>query len=42
MSDVEKWRRLAAEELKGADPETLTWETPEGIAVKSLYTDEDL
>jgi methylmalonyl-CoA mutase len=42
MSDVEKWRQLAAEELKGADPETLTWETPEGIAVKSLYTDEDL
>ncbi len=42
MSDVEKWRELAAKELKGADPETLTWETPEGIDVKPLYTAEDL
>ena len=42
MSDVEKWRQLAAKELKGADPETLTWETPEGIDVKPLYTAEDL
>jgi methylmalonyl-CoA mutase len=36
------WRGLAAGELKGADPESLVWHTPEGIAVKPLYTAEDL
>ncbi len=40
--DIEGWRGLAAKELKGADPETLTWETPEGIPVKPLYTAADL
>jgi methylmalonyl-CoA mutase len=40
--DLERWRVLAAKELKGADPDTLTWETPEGIAVKPLYTAADL
>jgi len=32
------WQSLAAKEVKGAD---LTWRTPEGIAVKPLYTSED-
>ncbi|MBY0520800.1 MAG: methylmalonyl-CoA mutase [Sphingomonas sp.] len=32
------WQSLAAKEVKGAD---LTWHTPEGIAVKPLYTAED-
>ncbi len=36
------WAALAAKELKGADPTSLTWTTPEGIAVKPLYTAEDL
>src|SRR5687767_5825350 len=36
------WEKLAAKELKGADPATLTWTTPEGIAVKPLYTAADL
>ncbi len=36
------WRALAGKELKGADPETLTWETPEGVSVKPLYTAADL
>ncbi len=40
--DDQQLRELVAKELKGADPETLTWETPEGIDVKSLYTAEDL
>src|SRR5512132_3876935 len=39
---VEEWRELAASELKGRDPETLVWETPEGLPVKPLYTAEDL
>jgi methylmalonyl-CoA mutase len=36
------WEKLAAKELKGADPATLTWTTPEGIAVRPLYTADDL
>src|SRR5436853_196710 len=40
--DLERWRVLVAKELKGAEPDTLTWETPEGIAVKPLYTAADL
>ncbi|GAB4355329.1 MAG: methylmalonyl-CoA mutase [Kiloniellaceae bacterium] len=39
---LDDWRALAAKELKGAGPESLTWQTPEGIAVKPLYTAEDL
>ncbi|SMF66197.1 methylmalonyl-CoA mutase [Allosphingosinicella indica] len=33
------WEALAAKEVKGRD---LTWHTPEGIAVKPLYTAEDV
>jgi methylmalonyl-CoA mutase len=36
------WRELAAKELKGKDPESLVWQTPEGIAVKPLYSAADL
>jgi methylmalonyl-CoA mutase len=39
---LDDWRALASKDLKGADPDTLVWETPEGIAVKPLYTDADL
>ena len=45
MSDrpgLEQWRALAAKELRGDDPASLTWNTPEGIAVKPLYTAADL
>ncbi len=37
----DEWRELAAKEVKG-DPDDLTWNTPEGIAVQPLYTAEDL
>ncbi|MGG6897661.1 methylmalonyl-CoA mutase [Rhizobium sp. BR 315] len=37
---LEEWADLAEKELK-ASAETLTWETPEGIAVKPLYTEAD-
>jgi methylmalonyl-CoA mutase len=40
--DLSKWRELAAKELKGADPDSLTWNTLEGIAVKPLYTQADV
>ena len=36
------WADAAAKDLKGADPADLVWETPEGIAVKPLYTAADL
>jgi methylmalonyl-CoA mutase len=38
---LKDWEALAEKELR-ATPETLTWNTPEGIAVKPLYTAEDL
>jgi len=36
------WATLASKELKGASPDTLDWRTPEGIALKPLYTESDL
>jgi methylmalonyl-CoA mutase len=39
---LEDWRSLAARECKGRSPEDLVWNTPEGIAVKPVYTAEDL
>jgi methylmalonyl-CoA mutase len=43
MTDkLDDWRDRAAKELKTRSPEDLTWETPEGIAVKPLYTEADL
>ena len=41
-ANLETWRTLAAKELGGNDPATLTWDTPEGIAVKPVYTADDL
>jgi len=38
-ADLDKWSAAAAKEVKGKD---LTWHTPEGIAVKPLYTAEDV
>ena len=38
---LEGWRKLAEKELKGRSPDSLTWNTLEGIAVKPLYTAED-
>jgi len=42
MANKEVWREIAQKELKGRDPESLTWETLEGIAVKPLYTEDDI
>jgi methylmalonyl-CoA mutase len=35
---IDDWQTAASREVKGKD---LTWHTPEGIAVKPLYTQED-
>ncbi|HBZ68499.1 MAG TPA: methylmalonyl-CoA mutase, partial [Deltaproteobacteria bacterium] len=39
---LEAWRVEARKELRGKDPESLTWETPEGVRVQPLYTAADL
>jgi methylmalonyl-CoA mutase len=36
------WRALAQKELRGGDVDDLVWQTPEGIAIKPLYTAADL
>ena len=38
MTDINDWQAAAAKEVKGKD---LTWHTPEGFAIKPLYTAED-
>ncbi|WP_299363950.1 methylmalonyl-CoA mutase [uncultured Paracoccus sp.] len=38
---LDDWRALARKDLKGNDPESLTWDTLEGIPVKPLYTEAD-
>jgi methylmalonyl-CoA mutase len=37
-----EWKALAEKELGGKPLDALSWQTPEGIAVKPLYTAEDL
>ncbi len=39
---LEDWQALAAKELGGKPAESLVWQTPEGIAIKPLYTASDL
>lgn len=40
--DYTKWQELAEKQMKGKSIDTLTWNTPEGITVKPLYTAEDI
>ncbi|MDQ2064936.1 methylmalonyl-CoA mutase [Xinfangfangia sp. CPCC 101601] len=42
MTDLTAWAALAAKELKGRAPESLNWQTLEGITVKPLYTAADV
>ena len=43
MTDaLNRWKALATKELQGRDPESLTWATLEGIAVKPVYTAADV
>ncbi len=37
--DVTAWQELAAKEVRGRD---LSWDTPEGFAIKPLYTGDDV
>lgn len=40
--DIQKWRDLAAKQLKKKPLEALNWKSPEGIVVKPLYTAEEV
>ncbi len=40
--DLDRWRELAADELKGGDPDDLLQETPEDVVVRPVYTRGDL
>ena len=40
--DLEKWRELARQELRGKPLEQLVWTSPDGIEIKPLYTAADL
>ena len=42
MSDKKTWQTLAEKELRGKPLDSLNWDTPEGIAVKPVYTADDL
>ena len=39
---LEEWDALATKQMKGKSPSELTWNTPEGIDVKCLYTQADI
>ncbi len=39
---VRDWLDLATKELRGNDPDSLVWHTPEGIDVRPLYSETDL
>jgi len=40
-ASLENWSALVERQSKGLTPSDLTWETPEGIPLKVLYTAED-
>ncbi|WP_427911907.1 methylmalonyl-CoA mutase [Ramlibacter sp. MMS24-I3-19] len=41
-ADLDLWKKAAAKSAPGGDVGALTWTTPDGIAVKPLYTAADL
>ena len=41
-AELDAWRELAGKDLRGADPDTLIRETPDGLRIKPLYTAADL
>ena len=42
LPELAQWKVAADKELRGRDTDDLVWQTPEGIAVKPLYTADDL
>ncbi|MDR3002761.1 MAG: methylmalonyl-CoA mutase family protein, partial [Acidovorax sp.] len=42
FGDLQRWSQAASKSAPQGDPEALNWITPDGIAVKPLYTAADL
>ena len=42
QATLDDWKELATRQMKGLTPEEMTWQTPEGIDLKCLYTAEDI
>jgi methylmalonyl-CoA mutase len=42
MNALDAWRKAAAKSAPGGDVDALNWVTPDGIAVKPLYTAQDM
>ncbi len=42
LDSPDEWKAVAQRERKGRPVEELVWETPEGVAVRPLYTEEDV
>ncbi len=40
-ANLADWEALATKQMKGVTPDEMTWNSPEGIPVKVLYTSED-
>ncbi|KZZ61265.1 methylmalonyl-CoA mutase [Oleiphilus sp. HI0125] len=38
---LDEWEALATKQMKGMNPEEMTWMSPEGVPVKVLYTADD-
>lgn len=41
-ASLDEWKELATKQMKGLTPDEMTWQTPEGIDLKCLYTAEDV
>jgi methylmalonyl-CoA mutase len=41
-ANLENWSELVTKQSKGLGPDDFTWQTPEGIPLKTLYTAADL
>jgi methylmalonyl-CoA mutase len=41
-NEFKEWSELASKELKDKELDDHFWETPEGIKVKPLYTEDDI
>ena len=41
-NNYKEWKKIAEKELKEKNINELNWDTPEGIRVKPLYTEDDL
>ncbi|MEE8056381.1 MAG: methylmalonyl-CoA mutase [Pseudomonadales bacterium] len=42
QASVAEWKALATKQMQGKSPDELSWDTAEGIAIKCLYTREDI